>query len=403
MSSGGDVYRLFGSENSPYSIKVRNYMRYKQIPHVWLIKNTAHDEEYQSVAKLPIVPAALCPDGTAMQDSTPMMEALEVAFPQHPAVQPMGDEALDEALRFIAVLLEEFGDEWANKWMFHYRWARPIDQQTVARRLVAEMLGPGDADAETLQQMGAMVQQRMSGRGFAVGSNETTAPLIEASFRAALALLEAHLSAGPGPGAGGGRPYLLGGRPSLADFSLAAQLYQALIDPTAGAIMRGGGEGKGGSGGGGGGEGKGGGGFPRVVRWCSGMNDPPPPPPPPAQERHERPAQGGGAAAAFEEWSALQPTLEPLLASEVRAFLVWSSANAEAIASKAESMSVDLGPSGGARWEQSVGGPQKYHAKSLKELRRKFAAASTNGALCDILSRCGCLEPLQSKPPQPKL
>jgi len=394
------VYRLFGSENSPYSIKVRNYMRFKQIPHVWLLKNAANEEEYQSVAKLPIIPAARCPDGTAMQDSTPMMEALEVAFPHppYPAVQPAGDSESEEAaLRFIAALLEEFGDEWANKWMFHYRWARPVDQETVARRLVAEMLGPGDADAETLQQMGAMVQQRMSGRGFAVGSNETTAPLIEASFRAALALLEAHLAAGPGcPGnPGGGRPYLLGGRPSFADFSLAAQLYQALIDPTAGAIMRGGSEG-GGSEGGGGGGGDGGGGFPRVVRWCSGMNEPPPPPPP------LPPAQGGGAAA-FEEWSALQPTLEPLLASEVRAFLVWSSANAEAIASKAESMSVDLGPNGGARWEQSVGGPQKYHAKSLKELRRKFAAVSANGALCDILSRCGCLEPLQSKPPQPKL
>ena len=29
-------------------------------------------------------------------------------------------------------MLEEFGDEWGNKWMFHYRWAREIDQEVVS-------------------------------------------------------------------------------------------------------------------------------------------------------------------------------------------------------------------------------------------------------------------------------
>ena len=32
------------------------------------------------------------------------------------------------SLRFVSILLEEFGDEWGNKWMFHLRWARPVDQ-----------------------------------------------------------------------------------------------------------------------------------------------------------------------------------------------------------------------------------------------------------------------------------
>lgn len=67
-------------------------------------------------------------------------------------------------------------------------------------------------------------QARMSGRGFAVGSNELTAPLIEEDFKAALAVLEAHLAAP--------RAFLFGGAPCFADFGLAAQIHQARIDPT---------------------------------------------------------------------------------------------------------------------------------------------------------------------------
>lgn len=67
-------------------------------------------------------------------------------------------------------------------------------------------------------------QARMSGRGFAVGSNELTAPLIEEDFKAALTVLEAHLAAP--------RAFLFGGAPCFADFGLAAQIHQARIDPT---------------------------------------------------------------------------------------------------------------------------------------------------------------------------
>ena len=31
-----ESYRIFGVELSPYSIKVRSYFRYKNIPHMWI-------------------------------------------------------------------------------------------------------------------------------------------------------------------------------------------------------------------------------------------------------------------------------------------------------------------------------------------------------------------------------
>ena len=72
-----DIYRIFGSENSPYSIKARSYFRYKGIPHEWIIRNGATMEEYKKYARLPIVPAVATPEDEALQDSTPILEAME--------------------------------------------------------------------------------------------------------------------------------------------------------------------------------------------------------------------------------------------------------------------------------------------------------------------------------------
>ena len=47
-------------------------------------------------------------------------------------------------------LLEEFGDEWGNKWMFHYRWAREADQTACSRRL-AELMAPGARPIEIVK------------------------------------------------------------------------------------------------------------------------------------------------------------------------------------------------------------------------------------------------------------
>merc|ERR1711924_562188 len=112
-------------------------------------------------------------------------------------------------------------------------------------------MGEQAENDETLAQMSEMIRQRMKGRGFAVASNEVSGPLIERSFKEGIALLEAHLAVG--------RPFLFGSKPSFGDFGIAAQLYQALIDPTAGMFMNSS--------------------APRVVEWCNRMLWPQPPGP----------------------------------------------------------------------------------------------------------------------------
>ena len=198
-----DVYRIFGSEMSPYSLKVRSYFRYKEIPHEWLLRGE-NAEAYQQYARLPIVPTVVTPGNEGLQDSTPIIEALEAERPS-PSIYPD-----DPCLKFLSQLIEEFGDEWGNKWMFHYRWARDADQVSASKRIVADMLPHATEDEKS--PMIAQVQERMKNRIGVVGSNETTAAFIEQTFKDRMLLLEAHLSE---------RRYLFGGRPSFADFGMS--------------------------------------------------------------------------------------------------------------------------------------------------------------------------------------
>jgi glutathione S-transferase len=328
------THRIFGAEMSPYSVKVRSYFRYKGIPHQWIERSQAELEEFQKYAKLPLVPLVVMPDDSAIQDSTPIIEKLE-AIHAEPSIHPS-----DPALAFLSALIEEFGDEWGNKWMFHYRWAAEADQWSAGRRLAKGMLP--DADDEAIEGIAGGIVKRMTGRVWFVGSSPETAPIIAASYAEGLAQLDAHLS---------GRAYLFGGRPSFADFGLWGQIYNAWTDPTAGAIVRES--------------------APAVCAWIERMLDPKP--------------EGDGA---WEDAAALLPTLEPFLATQVGAlFLPWSDANAKALESGAEEFTAQLGKSGDIPWTQK---PQKYHARSLKAIRAKYAEAAGNAELDAVLERTDC-------------
>lgn len=323
-----DVYRIFGSEMSPYSVKVRSWFRYKGVAHQWLPRGPDSDAEYRRFSRLPIVPTVATPEDEGLQDSTPIIETLEARFPE-PSIHPA-----DPVLAFLSALIEEFGDEWGNKLMFHHRWHAQVDKLASAQTLAR--LGMPHGGAEEVAGLAAMILERMSGRGHFVGSSEANAPLITGYYFELLDLLEAHLK---------DRRYLFGARPAFGDFGLSAQLYEASVDPTCGAGMMARG--------------------PTVLGWCQRMLEP----------RLDGP---------FETWETLAPTLEPLLAYIGRYFLPWTAANAEAIASGAESFTVDL--PGGAYSQP----PQKYHARSLAVLRNRYAAVADNTALAASLQAAGC-------------
>jgi glutathione S-transferase len=327
-----DKYRIIGAEMSPYSVKVRSYFRYKAIPHQWVLRSAASQGEFEKYARMPIIPLVITPDGAGIQDSTPIIETTEKLHPE-PSIHPH-----DPVVGFISALIEEFGDEWGNKWMFHYRWARDVDQISSAGR-IARMRAPNASEQEHEGSAG-QVRKRMVDRVWFVGSNEVTAPQIEAGFLDMLAQLDRHLSS---------RPYLFGGRPAFGDFGLWGQIYEMWTDPTAGALI----------------------GASNVLDWVQRMLWP-------------------RAEGDFETWAQLSPTLTPILREQVgRQFIPWTCANEKALAEQREEFSVSLG---GKIWTQK---PQKYHARSLGMLRAKYAAVPDKAALDPVLQTTGCLAALR--------
>ena len=325
-----DRYRIYGVELSPFSVKIRSYFRYKQIPHEWIVRNAESMAEYQKYAKIPIIPLVVTPDEKGLQDSTPIMDTMEAMHPE-PSAHP--DEPVS---KFVSLLLEEFGDEWGNKWMFHLRWAREEDRLSAGGRIAATMAPKGNEEARLAIR--EQIIERMTGRVYFVGSSEATAGQIEESFQEAVELLDQHLS---------DRPYLFGGRPSYADFGLWGQIYNAWTDPTGAAWIESS--------------------APNLLAWIHRMLWP-------------------VAEGEFEKWSELSATFAPFLKKQVGdLFCPWTVANAAAMAAGDEEFSVDLA---GKTFTQQ---PQKYHAKSLVAIRKRYAEMGGNRELDAVLESAGCL------------
>ena len=224
----GDLVPVFenpiairGAPGSPYTRKMLAVLRYRRIPYRFLVGLWTKDE----VDSLPSPKVDLLPtfyfetdDGVeAVVDSTPIIRRLEA--------EVLGRSVIphDPALAFIDYLLEDYADEWLTKAMFHYRWQYPADIE-----LAGEILPRWrdlTASAGEIAPRSQFIRDRQIGRLYVVGSNEVTLPVIEASYRRLLGLLDAHIGNGP---------FLFGQRPGAADFGLYGQLTQlATFDPNA--------------------------------------------------------------------------------------------------------------------------------------------------------------------------
>ena len=214
------MYRILGGLGSPYSMKMRAVMRYRRIPHVWIQIDDKTAPELASV-RPPIIPVIQYPDGSYHNDSTPMIYDLEE---RHSGRSVIPD---DEAMAYLAFLLEDMADEWGTKAMFHYRWFRERDQRQMSDWLAFDRLG--GAGLDVIRGHASTFRDRQVGRMAVVGCTAENRPLIEESARRVLASFEAHVTE---------RPYLFGTRPSIADFGWMGQLSQLAVDPTPAEMMR---------------------------------------------------------------------------------------------------------------------------------------------------------------------
>jgi glutathione S-transferase len=340
MSLGdGEHYVILGRPESGYSVKVRSAMRYKRVPHEWLDRCHRTEKLFQAHAQVQLIPLVFRPDGTAVQDSTPMLEELEARHPE-PSFHPA-----DPGLRFLSEILEEYGDEWANKLMFHHRWGCRADQKHRSGTLARGML-EGHPLRLFAPLVAPFIVRRMVPRMAFAGANRNNAPILVESFANLVGMLQNHLER---------RPYLLGGRPSFGDFGLWGQLYQAWTDPTCGAHLNDRG--------------------PAIVSWIERMLDPKP-------------------ESDFEPFESLEPTLRPLFAREVGPrFFAWDAANA--VAWKAAEAQTELTMDGRLYCQKTF----KYPARTLSILRGKLERTAGDARLRWFLGETGCLDHLQAVDP----
>lgn len=260
-----DRWILWGSELSPFALKVEALLRFDSVPFRWLPAAGGFCDAFRSdrrrrrlvvgrlpltwpemteLDEFPLVPFLFGPGGENLYDSSAIAVWLDGRGP-HPneratALVP----ADDPALRFAVRLIDEAFDEVGLYLVHHNRWVVSARDNDAGARLAGEMrplLGPlapvvghffparqvrrlpylfSVALADTGRYDDLPVRLRPPARpGF-----PPTHELLEQAFSELLAALEPVLSR---------RPYLLGPRFTLADASLYGQLGMNRTDPSA--------------------------------------------------------------------------------------------------------------------------------------------------------------------------
>ena len=335
----GHPVRIAGAMGSPYSMKMRAVLRYRRIPFEWVLRGSKWDD-------LPAAPVALIPaisfprpDGTypdAMIDSSPQIMRLEEL------VTPRSLVPTDPVVAFLDNLLEDYGDEWVTKQMFHYRWWY-ADAVAKAGKLL-----PLDLDeqmpAETLARSTSYITSRQQGRMALVGCTEANRPVIERSYQRLLDLLDVHLAR---------LPYLFGSRPGRGDFGIFGQLSQLVgWDPESArvAIDR----------------------ASRVVHWVNVTDD-----------LSWLPVDGDDG---WVDADSIPDTVTALLHEAGRTYAPFLVANAAALASGADEVVCDID---GNEFRQ---GPFAYQGKCLGWLRaaRDALDPGTRAGVDRVLDGTGC-------------
>lgn len=326
--------RVQGLHGSPYTRKMLAVLRFRRLPYRFIINfpqypdapGNGEERAQLPKPKVPLLPTLYLPDdsGTlqAVTDSTPIIRRLEDDFEGRSVIP------YDPVLGFLNYLLEDYADEWLTRCMFHYRWHHAADIEKAGQILPLYLRV--DLPADELKAFIAQFTKRQIERLHVVGSNDATAPTIEASYLRLLQLLEAHLQTSP---------FLFGHRPASADFALMGQLSCLThFDPTPMRLCERW--------------------APRVYAWVERLED------------------LCGYEIQESDWhsqpSALPDSLMALLREVARTHMPQMLANARAVAAGDASFTTEIE---GRRWTQPS---FAYQLKCLRWTREEFSALAGN-------------------------
>jgi len=312
---------------------MRGILHYRRLPFDWVQITPAIRAKIKHDGP-PVIPILELPeDGSLHVDSTPLALMLEKRHRERSIIPD------DPAMAFVSYLIEDMADEWVTKMMFHYRWDLEIDQQYSSRQIISDDT-PG-LRGEALAKAAQAIRERQVGRMPLVGCTPQNKPIIEQSFHELLAILDTFAARDE---------YLLGTRPSLADFGLFGQLKTLASDHTPMLIMRNT--------------------VPSVYDWVRRLED------------------SSGIEGQWHRFDQMRPAVRQLLEFASRYYLPFLHANAQAAEAGEDEFCVELA---GRTFEQPT---FKYQVKCFLRLR-SLLQAEERLDLRELLGQTNCLAYLE--------
>lgn len=219
-----ELYRLYGTEFSLYSGKVRSYLRKKGIPFEEIQATLSVYKKFiiprTGVRYIPVLQT---PDDQVLQDTTSIIDELESRFSEN-SVYPASPKQ-----KLASLLLEVYADEWLVIPAMHFRWNYPATNNQFIYAEFGAMVTP-KAPNFIKRFFGKKLGSRFKGFVPSLGIHEHNINALETSYSALLDELQAHFEQ---------HDYLLGSKPCIADFGLIGPMYAHLYrDPAPGKLMR---------------------------------------------------------------------------------------------------------------------------------------------------------------------
>jgi glutathione S-transferase len=218
-----NMYTLYGAPLSLYTGKTRAYLRFKQIPYEEVFSSR---KIYKDIiipnTGVQFIPVVKTPQGRYLQDTSAIMDVLELEFKERSVTPPTPKQKL------ISAIFEMWGDDYLLIPAMHYRWNHdnfPFIYEEFGKIAFPSM------PAFVRRFVGKKLGAKFKGFVPMLGITPKSIPAIETWYEQhVLPLLDAHFST---------HAYLLGDRPCIGDFGLMGPLYAHLYrDPAPGKLMK---------------------------------------------------------------------------------------------------------------------------------------------------------------------
>ncbi|ARN75225.1 glutathione S-transferase family protein [Oceanicoccus sagamiensis] len=213
-------YTVYKSDISYFSGKLEAYLRYKDIPHTTVDCNQQTLRmigKKTGTAKMPAIEMA---NGQWLYDTTPTIQWLEK---QHTNSSVLPE---DPALRFIALLMEDYADEWLWRPAMWWRWVPKASRVTLGRRIAGEMVAKPLAIPLGFYFGRRQLNEWLWKDGVDSSNSDTVRDMLFRELEYLEPLFEQ-------------QPFILGSHPSVADFGYFASMFRHFgNDPISAEVMR---------------------------------------------------------------------------------------------------------------------------------------------------------------------